>query len=88
MYLIGFRYSEFIKTDNRSQAAVQDLCTQSANMAGVPAISVPVALNPDGLPLSLQLMAPWGHDASLLSAAKWLELYVNFPRLYDIETRY
>ncbi|KAK4302486.1 hypothetical protein Pmani_025443 [Petrolisthes manimaculis] len=81
----AIRYSEFVKTDNRSQTADQDICTQSANMAGVPAINVPVALNLDGLPLSMQLMAPWGHDASLLSTAKWIEQHVNFPRLCTIE---
>lgn len=43
-----------------------------ANLAGVPSISVPVALA-DGLPCGLQLLAPWGEEARLLDAAEHLE---------------
>ncbi|XP_045126357.1 glutamyl-tRNA(Gln) amidotransferase subunit A, mitochondrial-like [Portunus trituberculatus] len=75
------RHSTFRLLDNRTQTAKQDVCTQSANMAGVGAVSVPVGMNDDGLPLALQLMAPWGQDAALLAAAKWIEQRVTFPRL-------
>jgi Asp-tRNA(Asn)/Glu-tRNA(Gln) amidotransferase A subunit family amidase len=44
-----------------------------ANLAGVPAISVPVGRSPDGLPLALQLIAAWGRDELLLDAAEKLE---------------
>jgi aspartyl-tRNA(Asn)/glutamyl-tRNA(Gln) amidotransferase subunit A len=44
-----------------------------ANLAGVPAISVPVGLSPEGLPVGLQLMAAWGRDELLLDAAEALE---------------
>jgi Asp-tRNA(Asn)/Glu-tRNA(Gln) amidotransferase A subunit family amidase len=54
-----------------------DFCVL-ANMAGCPAISLPMGLNADGLPLGLLIMAPSGQDARLLgiaaayeSAAKW-----------------
>lgn len=75
------RYSEFSALDNRTQTAAQDICTQAANMAGVGAVSVPVGMSREGLPLALQLMAPWGQDDALLAAAKWIEQHVNFPRL-------
>ncbi|XP_045614865.2 glutamyl-tRNA(Gln) amidotransferase subunit A, mitochondrial [Procambarus clarkii] len=81
----AIRYSKFQNLDNRTQTAIQDICTQAANMAGVPAVSIPVSLNSEGLPLSLQLMAPWGKDADMLSAAKWIEQQVNFPRLNILE---
>jgi len=45
----------------------------AANLAGVPGISVPVAPHPSGLPLGLQLLAPWGAEAVLLDAAEHLE---------------
>lgn len=45
----------------------------AANLAGVPGISVPVAPHPSGLPVGLQLMAPWGAEARLLDAAEHLE---------------
>ena len=44
-----------------------------ANLTGIPAISVPVGLSPDGLPIALQLQAAWGHDELLLDAAEALE---------------
>jgi aspartyl-tRNA(Asn)/glutamyl-tRNA(Gln) amidotransferase subunit A len=44
-----------------------------ANLAGVPAISVPVGVSSDGLPIGLQLLATWGGDELLLDAAEALE---------------
>jgi len=44
-----------------------------ANLTGIPAISVPVGLSPDGLPIALQLQAAWGRDELLLDAAEALE---------------
>jgi aspartyl-tRNA(Asn)/glutamyl-tRNA(Gln) amidotransferase subunit A len=44
-----------------------------ANLTGVPGISVPVALHSSGLPIGLQLLAPWGAEATLLDAAARLE---------------
>jgi aspartyl-tRNA(Asn)/glutamyl-tRNA(Gln) amidotransferase subunit A len=44
-----------------------------ANLAGVPAISVPVGRSPEGLPLALQLITAWGRDELLLDAAEALE---------------
>jgi aspartyl-tRNA(Asn)/glutamyl-tRNA(Gln) amidotransferase subunit A len=43
-----------------------------ANLAGIPAVSVPVGFE-DGLPIGLQLQAAWGADALLLDAAEALE---------------
>jgi aspartyl-tRNA(Asn)/glutamyl-tRNA(Gln) amidotransferase subunit A len=44
-----------------------------ANLTGIPAISVPVGLSGDGMPLALQLQAAWGRDELLLDAAEALE---------------
>jgi Asp-tRNA(Asn)/Glu-tRNA(Gln) amidotransferase A subunit family amidase len=44
-----------------------------ANLTGVPAISVPVGVGDDGLPIALQLQAAWGNDELLLDAAEALE---------------
>jgi Asp-tRNA(Asn)/Glu-tRNA(Gln) amidotransferase A subunit family amidase len=43
-----------------------------ANLTGVPGVSVPVGLDA-GMPVALQLLAPWGADALLLDAAEALE---------------
>jgi len=44
-----------------------------ANLAGIPGISVPAGLSGDGLPIGLQLLAPWGEEARLLDAARQVE---------------
>jgi aspartyl-tRNA(Asn)/glutamyl-tRNA(Gln) amidotransferase subunit A len=44
-----------------------------ANLTGIPAISVPVGLSGDGLPIALQLQGAWGRDELLLDAAEALE---------------
>lgn len=47
--------------------------TQLANLTGQPAISVPVHLTTDNLPLGVQFMAPKGSDETLLQIAHQLE---------------
>jgi len=54
-----------------------DFYTVSANLAGLPAISIPVGLNCDGLPIGVQLMAGYGKDALLLTIAEKLEKALN-----------
>lgn len=44
-----------------------------ANLTGIPAISVPVGLDSQRLPIALQLQAAWGRDELLLDAAEALE---------------
>lgn len=44
-----------------------------ANLTGIPAISVPVGLSGEGLPIALQLQGAWGRDELLLDAAEALE---------------
>jgi aspartyl-tRNA(Asn)/glutamyl-tRNA(Gln) amidotransferase subunit A len=44
-----------------------------ANLTGIPAISMPVGLSEEGLPIALQLQGSWGRDELLLDAAEALE---------------
>jgi Asp-tRNA(Asn)/Glu-tRNA(Gln) amidotransferase A subunit family amidase len=48
-----------------------------ANLTGVPGISVPVGLHSSGLPVGLQLLAPWGAEAILLDAAAHLQAVIG-----------
>ncbi len=57
-----------------------DLCTVTANLAGLPAISVPCGTTPDGLPVGLQLMGRAFDEAALFTAAHAYECAVGrFP---------
>lgn len=49
-------------------------------MSGVPALSLPIQLSQKGLPLSLQLMAPFFDDNTLLDVALFIENKVGFPQ--------
>ena len=51
------------------------------NVAGFPAASVPAGMGPDGVPLSVQVVAPAGGDALVLSVAAQLEQLRPWPRL-------
>jgi amidase len=44
------------------------------NIAGLPALAVPVGVRPDGLPLAVQLVGPPGSELLLLAVAGQLEL--------------
>jgi len=74
-------FSEFSNVDNRTQTATQDFCTQPMNLAGVPALTLPVKLSCSNLPISLQLVAPWRQDEKLLQIGALLERKVKFPKL-------
>ncbi len=48
---------------------LEDIFTITANLAGIPALSVPVGFDGQGLPVGMQLMGPHFGEASLLRAA-------------------
>ncbi|CAO1414932.1 unnamed protein product [Diamesa serratosioi] len=73
---------DFVKNNNRDQCAIQDFCTQPANMAGIPAISIPIKLSNNQLPLSLQVMGPNLSEETLFKVAKWIENAVDFVSVY------
>ncbi|XP_050302273.1 glutamyl-tRNA(Gln) amidotransferase subunit A, mitochondrial [Anthonomus grandis grandis] len=77
------KYQDFVQKTNRDQCALQDYCTQPANMAGVPAVSVPIKLSKDGLPISLQLIGRNLSEPMLLAVAKYIESIVKFPHFIN-----
>uniref|UniRef100_A0A182UC82 Glutamyl-tRNA(Gln) amidotransferase subunit A, mitochondrial n=1 Tax=Anopheles melas TaxID=34690 RepID=A0A182UC82_9DIPT len=76
-------YKDFVQSNNRDQCAVQDFCTQPANMAGIPAISIPIRLSSRQLPISLQLMGDHFTERNLLQVASWIEKQVDFVANYS-----
>ncbi len=57
------------KIDDPIQMYLCDLFTVGANLAGVPAISLPGGFDPAGLPIGIQLQAPTLQESRLLFAA-------------------
>jgi aspartyl-tRNA(Asn)/glutamyl-tRNA(Gln) amidotransferase subunit A len=66
------------KTDDPVEMYQSDLLTIPANLAGLPAISLPSGLAPGRLPLGLQLVAQAGMEQNLLRAAHGLERLIDF----------
>jgi len=67
----AFRIGE--KADDPMAMYLNDIFTIPANLAGVPAISVPCGLDDAGLPIGVQLTAPALDEPTLLRAAHALE---------------
>jgi aspartyl-tRNA(Asn)/glutamyl-tRNA(Gln) amidotransferase subunit A len=50
-----------------------DVFTLAVNLAGLPAMNVPAGFSADGLPIGLQLIAPWFEEGRLFAAGQALE---------------
>jgi aspartyl-tRNA(Asn)/glutamyl-tRNA(Gln) amidotransferase subunit A len=66
------------KTSNPLEMYMSDLCTIPANLAGLPAISIPTGLSKENLPLGVQLMSKPLTDLSLLNFSEVIEKEVDF----------
>lgn len=55
------------------QMYLEDIYTISANLAGIPSVSVPCGFTSDGKPLGIQLMGPQKQDVRVLQFAHALE---------------
>jgi aspartyl-tRNA(Asn)/glutamyl-tRNA(Gln) amidotransferase subunit A len=67
----AFKFGE--KTDDPLAMYLSDVYTASANLAGVPGISVPCGLSKEGLPIGLQLVGRHWSEATLLNLASAYE---------------
>ncbi len=61
------------KTEDPLSMYLSDIFTAPANLVGVPAIAVPSGFSREGLPLSLQMMAPHFRERALFRAAAFFE---------------
>ena len=52
---------------------LSDIYTISANLAGIPGISIPCGLSFESLPVGLQLLSATRNDVMLLQAANWFQ---------------
>ncbi|MEP6789166.1 MAG: Asp-tRNA(Asn)/Glu-tRNA(Gln) amidotransferase subunit GatA [Acidobacteriota bacterium] len=68
---VAFKIGE--RSDDPLAMYLSDIYTVSANLAGVPAISVPCGLSADGLPIGLQLVGNFWSEGTLLNLASRYE---------------
>ncbi|HUF03809.1 MAG TPA: Asp-tRNA(Asn)/Glu-tRNA(Gln) amidotransferase subunit GatA [Aridibacter sp.] len=61
------------KSDDPLAMYLSDIYTASANLAGIPGVSVPCGLSDAGLPIGLQLLGPYWSEDVLLKVASAFE---------------
>jgi len=81
MPVLPFRIGE--KIDDPLKMYLMDVDTVLANLAGIPAISIPAG-HSNGLPIGLQLMAGPFQEQKLIDAASLLENVINIARSPEI----
>jgi len=67
----AFRFGE--KVDDPLAMYLNDIYTVTANLAGIPGISVPCGLSAEGLPIGVQLVAAYAREDVLIRVAAQLE---------------
>ncbi len=75
----AFRIGE--KVDDPLTMYLSDIYTIPANLAGIPGISVPCGLSPEGLPIGAQLLGKHFDEESILAAAAAIEREIPVPRI-------
>ncbi len=76
---LPFRLGE--KTDDPLAMYLSDVFTIGANLAGIPGLTVPMGLEPGGLPVAVQLLGPADGEPTLLRAARALEAEGDAKRI-------
>lgn len=66
------------KTSDPLKMYLGDICTVPANLAGIPAVSLPCGFDAAGMPIGLQILGKALDDASVLAAAHAFETAHDF----------
>ncbi len=75
----AFRIGE--KVDDPLTMYLSDIYTIPCNLAGIPGISVPCGMSPDGLPIGAQLLGRHFDEEAILAAAAAIEREIPLPRV-------
>ena len=76
----AFEIGDQSMNDNPINMYLNDVFTVSVNLAGLPALSMPIGLDSKGLPLGMQLIGKAFDEETIFKAAYGLEQDVNFVR--------
>jgi aspartyl-tRNA(Asn)/glutamyl-tRNA(Gln) amidotransferase subunit A len=74
----GAAFAQGEKMDDPVTMYLNDVFTVTANLAGLPGVSVPAGLDAQGLPLGLQLIGKPFDEATMLRAARAIERAADF----------
>lgn len=69
------------KSENPLEMYIMDICTVTANLAGVPAMSVPCGFDNENMPIGLQILAPVLEEEKMLNVAYKFEQATDFNKL-------
>jgi aspartyl-tRNA(Asn)/glutamyl-tRNA(Gln) amidotransferase subunit A len=72
--------NKFGELENPMDMYLSDIYTISVNLAGLPAISLPISKNTDGMPVGLQLIAKAYDEQTLFDGALSLEKKINYSK--------
>jgi len=75
------------KTSDPLQMYLSDIFTVSANLAGIPGISVPIEKDERSLPIGVQLMGRQFEEETILTLASFIEHSVKNRKNHDEHTR-
>ncbi|MDI7247954.1 MAG: Asp-tRNA(Asn)/Glu-tRNA(Gln) amidotransferase subunit GatA [Bacillota bacterium] len=76
---VAFRLGE--RTDDPLAMYLSDIYTVTANLAGIPGISIPCGFGEDGMPVGLQILGKHYDEATLLRVAYAFEQATDFHRM-------
>lgn len=82
MPILPFQIGE--KIEDPVKMYLVDIDTVVANLAGIPAVSVPAGFSREGLPVGLQLMADEFQEQTMLDAASMFESVAGINRSPDL----
>jgi len=68
------------KIDDPLQMYLADMYTISANLAGIPGISLPCGFDDNDLPIGMQILAPAFEEQKLLRIAKMFESQTDYHK--------
>lgn len=68
------------KTDDPLTMYLSDIFTLSANLAGIPGLSVPCGFSEAGLPIGLQVLAPYFKEETLIRVGGGFEQATDFQK--------
>jgi aspartyl-tRNA(Asn)/glutamyl-tRNA(Gln) amidotransferase subunit A len=72
--------NKFGELENPMDMYLSDLYTISINLAGLPALSLPICKNPEGMPVGLQLIANAYEEQTLFDGALSLEREIAYTK--------